>query len=72
MVYATDQRVDAYIGSVPGWQQAICRKVRELVHAADSGVTETIKRTDRPYRWSSKASLILFGRKAGQSRPIGA
>ncbi|HZG62751.1 MAG TPA: DUF1801 domain-containing protein [Rubrobacteraceae bacterium] len=44
-----DPRVDAYVESLPGWQQDICRKVRTLVHAADPEVTETIKRTDRPY-----------------------
>lgn len=31
------------------WQQAICRQVRSLVHAADPGVVETIKRTRQPY-----------------------
>jgi hypothetical protein len=41
--------VDAYIESLPDWQQAICRQVRDLVHAADSEVAETIKRRDRPY-----------------------
>ena len=49
MTYAVDRRVDAYIESLPGWQQAICREIRELVHAADPEVTETIKRTNRPY-----------------------
>ena len=44
-----DSRVDAYIGGLPDWQQAICREVRDLVHAADPEVVETIKRTDRPY-----------------------
>jgi hypothetical protein len=44
-----DPRVDAYIESLPAWQQAICREVRALVHAADRQVTETIKRTNRPY-----------------------
>jgi hypothetical protein len=44
-----DPRVDAYIDALPDWQQAICRKVRALVHAADPEVVETIKRTDRPY-----------------------
>jgi hypothetical protein len=34
---------------LPGWQQAICREVRDLVHAADPEVTETVKRTVRPY-----------------------
>jgi hypothetical protein len=46
---ALDPRVDAYIDSLPDWQQIICRKVRALVHAADREVTETIKRTNRPY-----------------------
>jgi len=45
----TDPRVDAYIEALPAWQQAICRKVRALVHAADPDVVETIKRTRQPY-----------------------
>lgn len=49
MGYAADPRVDAYIQALPGWQQLICREVRDLVHAADPEVVETIKRTDRPY-----------------------
>jgi hypothetical protein len=49
MAYTTDPRVDSYIDALPDWQQAICRQVRDLVHAADVGVIETIKRTDRPY-----------------------
>jgi hypothetical protein len=49
VAYATDPRVDAYIESLPGWQQAICRAVRDLVHAADPEVAETIKYRDRPY-----------------------
>ena len=49
MTFAKDPRVDAYIDSLPDWQQAICRKVRAVVHAADPEVVETIKRTDRPY-----------------------
>ena len=44
-----DPRVDAYIESLPAWQQAICRQVRRLVHAADPEVVETIKRTRQPY-----------------------
>ena len=47
--YVTDPRVDDYIDALPGWQQAICREVRDLVHAADPGVVETIKRTVQPY-----------------------
>jgi hypothetical protein len=48
-MYAADPRVDAYIDALPDWQQAICRQVRDLVHAADPDVTETIKRSTQPY-----------------------
>lgn len=47
--YPADPRVDAYIDALPGWQQGICREVRDLVHAADPEVAETIKRTRQPY-----------------------
>ncbi|TMC02694.1 MAG: DUF1801 domain-containing protein [Chloroflexi bacterium] len=49
MTYATDPRVDAYIDALPEWQQAICREVRDLVHATDLEVVETIKRSIQPY-----------------------
>jgi hypothetical protein len=49
MPYTVDPRVDAYIDALPDWQQAICREVRALVHAADPEVAETIKRTRQPY-----------------------
>ena len=49
MTDKADPRVDAYINALPAWQQAICRQVRRLVHAADRDVVETIKRTNRPY-----------------------
>ena len=44
-----DPRVDAFIAALPDWQQVICAQVRELVHAADPAVEETIKRTTQPY-----------------------
>ncbi len=49
VTYRPDPRIDSYIDALPEWQQLVCRQVRELVHAADDDVTETIKRTDRPY-----------------------
>jgi hypothetical protein len=49
MTFTAEPRVDAYIDALPDWQQAICREVRELVHAADPEVVETIKRTRQPY-----------------------
>ncbi len=49
MTSSVDPRVDVYISALPEWQQVICREVRDLVHAADPDVTETIKFTNRPY-----------------------
>ena len=49
MGYQTDPRVDAYLARLPPWQQEICRQVRDLAHAADPDVIETIKRTVQPY-----------------------
>ena len=49
MTFRADPRVDAYIDALPDWQQRICREVRELAHAADPEVVETIKRTVQPY-----------------------
>jgi hypothetical protein len=49
MSYQVDPRVDAYIDGLPEWQQQICRQVRDLAHAADPQVAETIKRTRQPY-----------------------
>lgn len=49
MTYTADPRVDDYIEALPDWQQAVCREVRDLVHAADPEVQETIKRTVQPY-----------------------
>ena len=47
--YAPDPRVDNYIDALPEWQQAVCHQVRDLVHAADPQVQETIKRSVQPY-----------------------
>jgi len=47
--YQRDPHVDAYIDSLPTWQQSVCREVRDLVHAADPAVEETIKRSRQPY-----------------------
>jgi len=46
---ARDPRVDEYNDALPDWQQAVCRAVRELVHAADPEVQEAIKRRVQPY-----------------------
>ena len=49
MSYRKDPRVDAYIDDLADWQQSICREVRDLVHATDPEVVETVKRRVRPY-----------------------
>jgi hypothetical protein len=49
MSYSKDPRVDAYIEALPDWQQAVCRELRDLVHAADPAIVEKIKRGRQPY-----------------------
>jgi hypothetical protein len=44
-----DPRVDDYIDALPDWQQDVCHKVRELIHEAEPGIEETIKRRVQPY-----------------------
>jgi len=61
--YQTDPRIDEYIQNLPGWQQDICRQVRDLVHAADPEVTETIKRTKQPYFMLNGNICALLGAK---------
>ena len=47
----------------PFWQQEMCRQVRDLVHAADPEVTETIKRTKQPYFTLHGNICALLGAK---------
>jgi hypothetical protein len=49
MSYKRDPRVDRYIAKLPDWQQDICGGLRDVIHAADREVVETIKRTVQPY-----------------------
>jgi hypothetical protein len=44
-----DPRVDAYIDALPDWQRETFANVRELLHEADPGIQETIKRSVQPY-----------------------
>ncbi|HET8912103.1 MAG TPA: DUF1801 domain-containing protein [Ktedonobacteraceae bacterium] len=62
-IYQTDTRIDEYIETLPGWQQELCRQVRDLVHAADPEVIETIKRTNRPYFTLNGNICALLGAK---------
>jgi hypothetical protein len=61
--YQTDPRVDAYIQTLPDWQQELCGQVRDLVHEADPEVTETIKRTKQPYFTLHGNICALLGAK---------
>jgi hypothetical protein len=47
--YERDQRVDDYINALPAWQQKLCQRLRDLIHAAHPEMTETIKRSVQPY-----------------------
>jgi hypothetical protein len=47
--FQRDPRVDEYIDALPDWQHELCRDLRELIHAADPEISETIKRTVQPY-----------------------
>jgi hypothetical protein len=61
--YPTDGRVDDYINSLPSWQQEVCQQARDLVHAADAVVRETIKRTKLPYFTLDGNICALLGAK---------
>ncbi|HEX5590123.1 MAG TPA: DUF1801 domain-containing protein [Candidatus Limnocylindrales bacterium] len=49
MRHSNDPRVDAYLERAPDWQREVMARVRELLHAADPEIEETIKRTVQPY-----------------------
>lgn len=49
MDYRRDSRVDDYLDALPPWQREIGQQVRDLIHAADPEVVETIKRRVQPY-----------------------
>ncbi len=44
-----DPRVDDYLAPLPEWQREALERVRDVLHRADPEMTETIKRTVRPY-----------------------
>jgi hypothetical protein len=44
-----EPRVDDYIDALPNGQRDVCQRLRDLIHAADPEITETIKRKVRPY-----------------------
>ena len=61
--YDRDPRVDGYIERLPGWQQDVCQQLRDLIHAADVEVVETIKRRVQPYFVLDGNVCALFAAK---------
>jgi hypothetical protein len=47
--YERDPRVDDYLDALPEWQRQLCQQLRDLIHAADPEIQETIKRRVQPY-----------------------
>jgi hypothetical protein len=46
---ARDSRIDEFVAALPTWQRDRCARVRELIHAAEPEIEETIKRTFWPF-----------------------
>jgi hypothetical protein len=44
-----DPRVDDYLEPLPPWQRRLGEELRELIHAVDPEIEETIKRRVQPY-----------------------
>jgi hypothetical protein len=44
-----DPRVDDYLAGLPDWQRETFVRLRDIIHRADPGIRETIKRTVQPY-----------------------
>lgn len=42
-------QVDTYIKKSPQWQQDVCNEIRRLIHKAEPGIAEEIKRSVQPY-----------------------
>jgi hypothetical protein len=47
--YERHPGVDAYLDALPDWQHDIGRELRDLIHAAEPAIEETIKRRVQPY-----------------------
>lgn len=55
--------VDAYIYTLPDWEQEICHVLRAIIHSADADIKEVIKRTDKPYFVLNGNICALLGAK---------
>jgi hypothetical protein len=49
MVNILNAQIDDFIEKLPMWQRNICIRMRRVIHEAEPGVEEVIKRDDRPY-----------------------
>lgn len=58
-----EDAVDEYIAALEPWQGEVARTVRRLVHEADPGVEEVIKRRTRPYFVFDGNICALLGTK---------
>lgn len=47
--YEKNDKISSYINHMPSWQKELALRIREVVHEADPGVIEQIKRTTVPY-----------------------
>ncbi|WP_392543526.1 DUF1801 domain-containing protein [Oryzobacter telluris] len=56
-------QVDAYIATLPPWQQQVAETVRRVVHEADPEVEEVIKRRVQPYFVLEGNICALLGAK---------
>lgn len=61
--YTADPQVDEYIDELVDWQRDLARQVREIVHATDPEVVETIKRSVQPYFVLDGIICALLGTK---------
>ncbi len=55
--------VDAYIHTLPDWEQEICHTLRAVIHSVDADIEEEIKRTDKPYFVLNGNICALLGAK---------
>jgi hypothetical protein len=47
--YQRHPGVDDYLDALPDWRGELCRELRDLIHAAEPDIQETIKRSVQPY-----------------------
>jgi hypothetical protein len=47
--YERHPGVDSYLDGLPGWQRALCGRLRDLIHDADPAIAETVQRRVQPY-----------------------